>query len=75
MSSWVDRFYQQNDITKRHPHYRFRRARQVHHCDNCHCELPKGELYVDPMESNPERAGGYGGYRYCFACALKDSAE
>jgi hypothetical protein len=46
-------------------------ARKSHKCDKCGATIDKFALYIDPGDANPERAGGFGGYRYCLACASK----
>ena len=40
----------------------------------CSHIIEPGEQYFDPGDSNPESAGGYGGYRYCRE-HLGDAAE
>jgi hypothetical protein len=37
----------------------------------CKIRIKPGDKYIDPGESNPESAGGYGGYRYCMAHATE----
>lgn len=54
------------------PNATLRRARKDHICDNlirrCGMAILKGDYYIDPGDSNPSRAGGFGGYRYCVIC-------
>jgi len=53
------------------PDARLRTVRKAGHCDNppCHSPLVPGDRYLDPGESNPSSAGGFGGYRFCLRCA------
>ena len=53
------------------PEARIRTARVEHRCDNHVCRRTIGakEWYIDPGDSNPDSAGGFGGYRYCLYCA------
>lgn len=45
-------------------------ARKAYRCDNrCPGQIGPGDLYIDPGECNPDRANGFGGYRYCLKCA------
>lgn len=45
----------------------WRTARKDHFCDwnKCSVIIRKGDRYFDPGESNLDRAGGFGGYRFC----------
>ncbi len=47
-----------------------RTARKNSKCDNHVCRQPilQHERYIDPGDANPERAGGFGGFRYCLRC-------
>ena len=53
-----------------------RKARKPHRCDyypsarRC-SDIAVGERYCEG-ECNPDEAGGYGQYRYCFTCAGYD---
>lgn len=54
------------------PEGKLRTARKPHRCDymlaggkRCEHIIQTKEAYFDPMESNPECAGGLGGFRYC----------
>ena len=53
------------------PEAKLRQARKPHRCDNsvCRTAIAAGEQYIDPGDSNPDSAGGFGGYRYCLRCA------
>jgi hypothetical protein len=53
------------------PMAKLRKARKEHHCDNPTCKRPiaKREPYIDPGDSNPDCAGGFGGFRFCVICA------
>jgi len=43
-------------------------SRKDSRCDNCGHAIPKGDGYINPGEANPDRAGGFGCYRYCLYC-------
>ncbi len=47
-----------------------RTARKAAKCDNHVCRQPiqQHDRFIDPGDANPERAGGFGGYRYCLKC-------
>jgi hypothetical protein len=47
------------------PNLCVRTARKNHPCDNCRGPIAAGEVYIDPGDSNPDRIGGFGGYRFC----------
>lgn len=59
------------------PDGRIRKARIDNPCDynrgfplgHCTATIRKGEEFFDPMEANPDSGGGFGGYRFCRACA------
>ena len=60
-----------NQFTKTWPYGTYRKARKAHRCDwggrpPCDHVIQPGERYFDPAESNPSRAGGFGGYRFCL---------
>ena len=54
------------------PSARLATARKTHRCDwqtgegLCTSWIKSGDIYVDPGDSNPDRVGGFGGYRYCL---------
>jgi len=55
------------------PEGKVRTARKQHRCDyikrgglRCAHVIAPGEHYFDPGDSNPESAGGFGGFRYCL---------
>lgn len=50
------------------PYAHFVTARKQYRCDNCPGVIAPGTQYLDPGDSNPDRAGGFGGYRYCLEC-------
>jgi len=57
-----------------------RKGRKACRCDfqfgggiRCDHVIQSGEMYYDPGESNPENAGGFGGYRYCSIHGEKKS--
>mgnify|MGYP001615881635 CR=1 FL=1 len=55
------------------PYARLVTAKKLHHCiyangptGLCKRAILPGDQYIDPGESNPDSAGGFGGYRYCL---------
>jgi len=56
-----------------------RRARKTYDCDGWmnranHTQILPGDLYVEG-DPAPDRAGGFGSYRYCAECCPREIEE